>query len=154
MATVAISVVREHHSGPTPSGSQLREYDAIFPNGADRLFSTVENEQNHRQAMEKNILALNQQNLQFQQEILIAELKLKAKSLDVVEKRDARGQFFAGGLSLVVLGIGSWLIHLGHPGFGVTLIGGNLIGIAAVFLSQKIKRAEPKDQSKAEATPE
>lgn len=154
LTTVAISVVKEHHSGPTPSGRQLREYDAIFPNGADRLFKTVESEQAHRQKMELKIFEYNMTRLQLKQDIQLGELDLKKQSLKVVGERDARSQYFAGGLSTILLIVGMWLIYLGHIEAGVGLIATNFVSIAAVFLTQKWKKADEKEKSKPAPEPD
>lgn len=152
LTTVAISVVKEHHSGPTPSGRQLREYDAIFPDGANRLFSTVEAEQAHRHEMEKKIYDFNMSRLKMQQDVQLGELNLKKTSLEVVASRDARAQYFAGGLSLIVLGVGAWLIKLNHVEIGAAVIATNFVAIAAVFLTQRFKRSDDKEKPKVGPT--
>lgn len=154
LTTVAISVVKEHHSGPTPSGRQLREYNAIFPDGANRLFTTVEVEQAHRHEMEKKIFDYNMSRLQMQQDVQLGELSLKKTSLQVVADRDARSQYFAGGLSLIVLCVGVWLISLQHVEAGVALIATNFIGIATVFLTQRFKKSEEKEKAKSGPEPD
>lgn len=45
--------VKKQYSGPLPDGESIKVYDAVIPNGGDRLMSTVEKQLNHRIEIEK-----------------------------------------------------------------------------------------------------
>jgi identified by metaGeneAnnotator len=41
------------HSGPLPMASEMKKYDEVIPNGADRIMKMAENEQKNRYAIPK-----------------------------------------------------------------------------------------------------
>ncbi|OOF77046.1 hypothetical protein BKG96_09080 [Rodentibacter caecimuris] len=53
---VAVSMMVQQqvsHSGPLPMASEMKKYDDIIPNGADRIMKMAENEQRNRYAIPK-----------------------------------------------------------------------------------------------------
>lgn len=53
------------HSGPLPMAEEMRKYNEIIPQGADRIMKLAENEQRNRYAIPKWSLALKGLGLSF-----------------------------------------------------------------------------------------
>ena len=56
---VALQVTHQRteiHSGPLPHPEVLRQYDALIPNGADRILRLVEKQSEHRMELEKKVV--------------------------------------------------------------------------------------------------
>ncbi|WP_397458277.1 hypothetical protein AB3464_25910 [Pseudomonas asplenii] len=160
ISTLAISIIKEHHSSPYPSSRQLREINQELPDGANRLFTMTESEQKHRQDMEQSaqrhrqdmdrqLLELKREEFKLQYQISVTEETLKEKSLKVFGWQVFRRQTYALVLSLSVLAIGFWLMQHGEPGLAVTLIAANFVAIALAFL-----RDRKKDAGKNSSTPD
>ncbi len=49
----------EGYSGPLPHPAILEKFDALIPNGAERIMAMVEAEQRHRHELEQKIVALD-----------------------------------------------------------------------------------------------
>ena len=54
-------LVAQQFSGPIPPPAILEHYNAIIPNGAERIFIMAEKEQEHRQTIEKSIVKSDNQ---------------------------------------------------------------------------------------------
>lgn len=95
--------------GPIPPPSILRGYDEIIPDGAERIMTMAEDEQDHRHDLEKRQVGLFE-----------------------------RGQWFAFILGLVTIGCGTYLLATGHDvtGFGTLLIGLGSIVSSLLFGNQ------------------
>lgn len=95
--------------GPIPPPSILRGYDEIIPNGAERIMTMAEDEQEHRHDLEKRQVGLFE-----------------------------KGQWFAFILGLVTIGCGTYLLATNHniTGFGALLIGVGSIVSSLLFGSQ------------------
>lgn len=50
------AVLSSNWSGPLPPPGALQQFDAIIPNGAERIMTMVEQEQQHRIAMDKTAI--------------------------------------------------------------------------------------------------
>jgi uncharacterized membrane protein len=59
-ATTAVArvLLSEQYRGPFPHPSNLREFDDIVSNGAERAFALTEKEQNHRHAADDRLMDL------------------------------------------------------------------------------------------------
>ena len=56
----AISILQStSHSGPLPSPDDLKKYDVIIPNGADRIMIMAERQNQHRIDIEKSVIKSN-----------------------------------------------------------------------------------------------
>jgi len=95
--------------GPIPPPSILRGYDEIIPDGAERIMTMAEDEQDHRHDLEKRQIGLFE-----------------------------RGQWFAFILGLVTVGGGTYLLATDHDltGFGALLIGLGSIVSSLLFSNQ------------------
>lgn len=103
----------ESHSGPLPLPRHLEQYDAVIPNGAERIMQMAENEQNHRHEMDKKVLP---------------------KHLNITK----RGQVFGFIIALVVIGSGSFLAYEGHETVGSILVGTTVVSLVSVFVIGKV----------------
>ncbi len=58
IVTNALRVIRQEsfYSGPIPHPEHLREYESITPGSADRIISMAEKQQEHRIAIEKQVI--------------------------------------------------------------------------------------------------
>ncbi len=116
MVMSAVAVFEERHSGPLPAPRQMREYEGIVPGGAERIFQMAEREQSHRHLQQQTAIGM------------------QSKFFGHIEAREKRGQVIGAIMGASVLGIGIYLINLGHPGLATTLIMATLVGIAGVFV--------------------
>lgn len=131
LVMTAVSVSEERHSGPIPAPRQMREYDEIVPGSAERILQMAERQQNHRHQQEREMTTL------------------RGRVFEHVERREIRGQTIAAGMSIFIGIIGAWLISIGHPNLGTTLIIGTMVSIAGVFISSRAEKknsAEPTEE--------
>lgn len=111
-----VMMVMRRHTGPLPDPDDLRHYDRIIPDGANRIMKMAEREQEHRHAIE-------------------------TKHLDVVEsvsKNDyfstRRGQNYGLLVCGLVLVTGLVFMANGFPKTGAAIIMADLVGLVTVFI--------------------
>ena len=86
-------------SGPLPPPAALEHFNAILPNGAERIVSMVEREQAHRLGLESALL--------------------KATAGDT-----KRGHWLGGAISLASIAAATWTAYIGaHPTVSIALVG-------------------------------
>ncbi len=107
----------EGYSGPLPHPAILEKFDALIPNGAERIMAMVEAEQRHRHELEQKIVALDGN---------------EAGASRIAERR---GQFLAAAVCLCLIYVAREIALAGHPGYATLLAGGTLAGIITAFVS-------------------
>jgi len=114
----------EVFSGPIPPPDLLEKYNNIIPNGADRILAMAEQQQAHRQFMEKTVV-----------------------ESDV--RRSDRG-LILGFIVTVLFGAGGiYLVATGHDLNGLVVIFLPLAGLVGTFVySQKTRKEERLARSK------
>lgn len=101
-----VMLQQQHFSGPLPPAKELARYNDIIPNGADRIMSMAEKEQQGRHDFEREALGIQK-----------------------------TGQTF-GLIAIVVFFVFSfYLVSEGHANYGAWLMGGGAVTIAAAFIS-------------------
>lgn len=105
-----------HHRGPLPHPDSLARYDAIIPDGAERIMRMAELEQQHRHAWEDGQQALVEG---------IAKDETKIAG---------RGQLLAAVLCVLLIVAGVVFMWQGYPKLGASIILTDLVALAAVFL--------------------
>lgn len=118
LRVVSISRSRlSRHSGPLPRTSDLREYDEIIENGAERIMRLAEKEQDHRHALDMREQAL----------------------IERVQKDDAlitkRGQNYGLAICIFIVLVAVGFAIMGHAGLAALLVGLDLVSLAAVFVA-------------------
>lgn len=115
----AISVLQSStHSGPLPSPDDLKKYNTIIPNGADRIMVMAERQNQHRIEIEKAVIKSN-------------------------NHQSSTGQWMG-----FILGLGciSASVYMGvnnQPWLGGILGGSTIIGLVTVFvLGKKAQKEE------------
>ena len=114
------AVAAEQYVGPLPHPSHLKQFEEIRPGAADRIIKMAERQAAHRQELESRIVVSN--------------LKLEAK-----------GQWFAFGITLAIVGGGFYVISQGYSIAGLVPMIGAIATLAGVFVYGK--RRSRKDQS-------
>ncbi len=104
--------ILSQHSGPLPSAVDLAHYDALIPNGADRIMKLTE----------------NQQQMSF--EIAKQEQSHKENELSLI----SRGQHYGFSLAVLFMLIAAFLIVQGFGIAGVTMLVTEIAGLVALFL--------------------
>jgi uncharacterized membrane protein len=121
----AAMVTTHQYSGPIPPASQLAQYGQIREDFPDRILKLAESNALHRQGLEARVVFGN---------------------LDAQK----RGQWFAFILSLVVIGVGAWLVYNGKTSTGLWVIFGDVLILAGVFIGvrwiQKKERSARRDE--------
>lgn len=97
------------HSGPLPSPKMLKEYDAVLPGGAERIFAMAEKEQSAR--------------LKYNHDALSGEISL-----------DRRGQWMGFSIAIIILVMAAIFAWRGNTTFAGTLVAIDLIGLVSVFV--------------------
>lgn len=118
---VQLLIQQRFFSGPLPPPEMLAQYNQAAPNAADRIIAMAEQEQAHRQQLERS-QAENDHTLK------------------------TRGQLF-GILSLIaILLLAAFLAYLGNAASAVTLTVGTIATIVSIFvLGKRIK--PPQDET-------
>lgn len=96
-------------SGPIPPPSVLAQYNAIIPNGADRILKMAESQSAHRQAMEYRVITWD-------------------------HVQSTRGMLCGFGIAIVGLVAGTYLGLNGHDWLGAAVAGAPLCGLVSVFV--------------------
>jgi len=110
-----------HHSfsGPLPPPETLAQYKALDDDLLNRIVTMAEKEQHHRHGIEAGIV-----NNKF--------------------GIDSRGQHYALGVSVLLIVLASWALHLGHPATAGTIAVTAVIGAIGAFLRKPAnKKANP-----------
>jgi len=123
----------EGYSGPLPHPAILEKFDAVIPNGAERIMAMVESEQLHRHELEKKIVEQDEN---------------EAKSVRIAERR---GQFLAAAVCLCLIFVAREIALAGHPGYATLLAGGTLAGIITAFVSGRRKASNQTSMDKKES---
>ena len=105
-------------SGPLPDPSELAQYQAIIPNGADRIMKMAESQLEHRIKIETTVIGSQQRQAGF-------------------------GQICALVIALVALILATYAAVNGQPVFGGVIGGTTLVSLVSAFLlSTHKKKAE------------
>ena len=108
----ALIVEARSFSGPHPPPEILREYEAVLPGSADRIFTMAEKQQDHR-------------------------IRLEGIAVPAREKRADRGQWAALTVSLAGFVVAGYALYEGYPWAAVAIGGADLAVLAGLFLSAK-----------------
>lgn len=112
-------IISRYHSGPIPSPEDMRGYNGIIPNAAERILAMAEKEQNFR-------IELNQKKLN-------ANIKLTQRSLCL----KFLGQCFAFLTILLFFGLAAYLAYKEQYGLAVFAVGGIMASIVGIFVTGK-----------------
>ncbi|WP_419917654.1 DUF2335 domain-containing protein [Candidatus Poriferisocius sp.] len=106
---VRLAMSRHLRIGPLPPPDDLQEYESVMPGAADRIITMAE------------LCIAHQQRMGEQQ-----------------AKRDSRHSLLGvcSGLlvTILVVGLSSWLVNNGHGIYGTVLASTNLVSLVAVFV--------------------
>ncbi len=108
----ALIVEARSFSGPHPPPEMLREYEAVLPGSADRIFTMAEKQQDHR-------------------------IRLESIAVPSRERRADRGQWAALTVSLTGFAVAGYALHEGYPWAAVAIGGADLAVLAGLFLAAK-----------------
>lgn len=104
-ATRSVLTTASAWSGPLPAPADLEKFNAIIPNGADRILAMAEAEQAHRIAYE-------------------------ASGLQAATKEASRGQYLGAAISLAALCGAVYAAYIGtHWSVSVALVGIPVLGM-------------------------
>jgi len=116
LAKVVIEQTRiSYRSGILPEPRELAAYNAIIPNGADRIMKMSEAQSAHRMELEKTVIGSQQ-------------------------KQSGRGQIFGLIIGLTGLALSTYAAINGQPTFGSIIGGTTLVSLVGVFVYSKEKQ--------------
>jgi uncharacterized membrane protein len=116
--------VRREFSGPLPPPEALEKYEAIIPNGAERIMAMAEEQGRHRRALEK-------------------------KALDTDSRNSLLGVIFAFCLGLATVVGGVIIAYIGLPISGTIFGGVGLVALVYAFIyGTKERRKERESKAK------
>jgi uncharacterized membrane protein len=103
------------YTGPIlPAAEELKAFDAVIPQGAERIFDWVRSQSDNRMQMERAVVFSN-------------------------ISKESRGQWMAFLLSFVVIVIGGAIVLTGKDGRGYALIIGPLVWLAGTFITSRMR---------------
>jgi len=108
--------VSQSYSGPLPPPELLGRFNQVIPNGAERLMIMVEQQHNHRIAIETTVV----KNQQWQSTI---------------------GQYFALLITMAGLILSGWLIYRDHDVAGSAIGVATIGSVAIAFITGQHKQA-------------
>jgi uncharacterized membrane protein len=114
-------------SSPVPPAELLAGYNSAFPDGADRLFTLVEKQSEHRQQIEARMIS---------HQCALA----------------SRGQWFAFGLAVIFGGIGVCFAWINQPWLAGTVFTTTIGGLVATFLLGQKKQERSLDRKTPSST--
>lgn len=112
-------IISSYHSGPIPPAEEMRRYNEVIPNAAERILAMAEKEQNFR-------IELNQKKLNAN--IELHEKVLCSKKL---------GQCFAFLTILLFFLLAAYLAYKEQYGLAVCAVGGIMASIVGIFVTGK-----------------
>jgi uncharacterized membrane protein len=107
----------QQFTGPLPSPATLERYAQVLPGGAERIVCWVEQQATHRQGIEKS-------------------------RIDADIKNETRGQYFAFLVKLATLLCGTFLIWCDKDISGLSIVLGELVLIAGVFVYNRVSQGK------------
>jgi len=111
------------HRGPLPPAEQLAQYEAVQAGFAERIMRMAEKEQAHRHEMT---------DVEVREPFRLAR----------------RGQAFAIGSMVLVLGFGVFLVLMGYAAAGAIIVGLDLVGLVALFITgEREVKSSPEDEA-------
>jgi uncharacterized membrane protein len=120
---VRVTAAAYSFSGPLPPPELLARYNDVVPNGAERIIKMAENQQTHRQDLERTVVHGN-----------VASEK--------------RGQWMGLTIATLVLACGVFLVATGHPISGSTISIADVASLAGVFVYGKRAQRQELDRKK------
>ena len=118
-----VRVAAYSFSGPLPPPELLARYNDVVPNGAERIIKMAENQQTHRQDLERTVVHGNVQS-------------------------ERRGQWMGLTISVVVLAAGVYLAAIGRQAAGGAIAVADLATLAGVFVYGKHVQRQELDKKK------
>lgn len=115
------SLVIKQHSGPLPDPESLADYNRLIPNGAERIMTMAEKQQNHGFEMERT--ALRRASFQY-----------------------LLGQIFAFVLVALAIGFGYELTKKGFEKVGITIFATTIGVILYTFVLGRKSKSTDKDK--------
>jgi len=107
-----VTIQQKSHSGPLPDPESLISYNSVIPDGANRIMTMAEKQQDHRMAMEMMVVGSHN----FQSKL---------------------GQIFGLIIGLFGIACGTFLAFNGHTTVGGIVAGGTVISLVSVFVLGK-----------------
>ena len=104
--------------GPLPDPVTMERYERLAPGAAERFLGFMESEIGHRQLMDHR-----------------------------ESRRQDWGLVAAFFVVVLIVAVGAALIYLGYEWAGASVIGVNIVGLAAVFISGGFRRRQGQDDS-------
>ena len=117
LSQITIERQRVVRFGPLPAPDDLAAYNAIVPNGADRIMKMAENQSAHRIKLEDHVIRSQQGAV-------------------------TRGQFFGFIIGLVGLCLAAYVGISGQPVLGGTLGSATLVSLVWAFVTGKQEQAK------------
>ena len=111
----AVSVVA-HWSGPLPPPAELQAYENALPGCAERIVAMAESQAQHRQRLEW------------------AETQAECNSIEAEIASERRGAWLGFIVTVVVIGLSTYLIIAGFLAIGIGLISVGLISLVGLFI--------------------
>lgn len=116
LRSFSITLIQEKsHSRPLPDAETLIQYNSVIPNGADRIMSMAEKQQNHRISIET--------------QVIISQ-----------NKQSGLGQVFGLIIGLFGISCGTFLAYSGEPTVGGIIAGGTVVSLVSVFVIGKTRQ--------------
>ena len=109
----SITLTEKTHLGPIPDPESLSQYNSIITNGADRIMKMAENQQSHRIEIEK-------------------------KAIKSQTSQSNKGQWMGFIIAITCIIGGVYLSVSGYKEIGLTLVGTTVLGLASIFVLNKI----------------
>jgi uncharacterized membrane protein len=119
LRSISVTMIQERsHSGPLPDAETLIKYNSVIPEGADRIMKMAEKQQEHRMALENNVIS-SQSN------------------------QSSVGQWFGLIIGLFGIGCGTFLAYSGETTVGGIIAGGTVVSLVSVFvIGKKIQKSD------------
>lgn len=117
-----IAVTAMQFAGPLPPPDLLAQYESIVPGSAERLIKQMEDQGNHRRAMERVVIEGN-------------------------DRDSRRGVTWAGVLGLAGVALAAFAVHKGHGAVASIIVGTTLAALAGVFVYGTRTASQPKPKA-------
>ncbi len=134
-----VGIVSARWEGPLPPSPALRQYEDAHPGLAERIVRMAEKQVDSRIRTEERAIEIEGDRVQTEKTAVVAD-----------SRRGYIGLIFGFILSLTIISAGAYIAVSVQPWVGASIIGGNIAGLAGVFVYGTNARRRERERKASE----
>ena len=138
----SVEIIAAYWEGPLPPPVALGQYEDVLPGSAERIMRMTEAQAEHRIQQERNASQREDDRVQIEKTAVVAD-----------SRRGYIGLIFGFVISLIIISVGAYIAVSVQPWVGASIIGGNIAGLAWVFVHGTNTRRRERERKAADRDP-